>query len=134
MGFWDRVKEQAQKDAGIIKTIKLEYLGGHPKIKGKTIEICETSNSNTLKINRSEFVVTEIDWDEKHSRSAGKAAAGAILGGLATGGIGLIAGAAIGGKKKDESTVTISVTEGSVSYHIQVRCNQAEFAKLSSML
>lgn len=87
LGFWERVKEQVNKDAGIIKTIKLEYLGGHPKIKGKIIEICETSNSNTLKINRNEFVVTDMDWDEKHSRNAGnagKAAAGAIIGGLAT--------------------------------------------------
>ncbi|MBM7600355.1 hypothetical protein JOC34_002746 [Virgibacillus halotolerans] len=41
--------------------------------------------------------------EEKHTRSAGKAAAGAIVGGVLTGGLGAIAGAAIGGKKKDDS-------------------------------
>lgn len=41
--------------------------------------------------------------EEKHTRSAGKAAAGAIVGGVLTGGLGAIAGAAIGGRKKDDS-------------------------------
>ncbi len=42
--------------------------------------------------------------EEKHTRSAGKAAAGAIVGGVLTGGLGAIAGAAIGGRKKDDSS------------------------------
>ncbi len=41
--------------------------------------------------------------EEKHTRSAGKAAAGAIVGGVLTGGLGAIAGAAIGGRKRDDS-------------------------------
>lgn len=41
--------------------------------------------------------------EQSHTRSAGKAAAGAIVGGVLTGGVGAIVGAAIGGRKKDNS-------------------------------
>lgn len=49
--------------------------------------------------------------EEKHTRSAGKAAAGAIIGGVLTGGLGAIAGAAIGGRKKDDSTFWIDFAD-----------------------
>lgn len=47
-------------------------------------------------------------------RSAGKAAAGAIIGGVLTGGIGAIAGAAIGGRSRDASTITLTVAYGEI--------------------
>lgn len=44
--------------------------------------------------------IVSLTLDKASKRSAGKAAAGAIIGGALTGGIGLLAGAAIGGRKK----------------------------------
>lgn len=49
--------------------------------------------------------------EEKHTRSAGKAAAGAIVGGVLTGGVGAIVGAAVGGRKKDDSTFWIDFAD-----------------------
>ena len=51
--------------------------------------------------------ITALSFDEKTTRSAGKTAAGAIIGGFLTGGVGLIAGAAIGARKKDASSIYI---------------------------
>src|SRR5699024_12179361 len=42
--------------------------------------------------------------DQSETRCAGKAEAGAIVGGVLTGGFGAIAGAAVGGGKQDNST------------------------------
>lgn len=45
-------------------------------------------------------------------RSGGKAAAGAIIGGVLTGGIGLIVGAAIGGRKRKTASYLIRLDDG----------------------
>lgn len=49
---------------------------------------------------------------EETYRHGGKAAAGAVVGGLLTGGVGLIAGAAIGGRRRKEGMYTIHLTDG----------------------
>lgn len=61
--------------------------------------------------------------EEKHTRSAGKAAAGAIIGGALTGGVGAVAGAAIGGRKRDASTFWIDFMdyETKQKFSVQVR-------------
>lgn len=53
--------------------------------------------------------ILEVGLNQETYRSAGKAAAGAIVGGLLTGGIGLIAGAAIGGKRRKENQLHLVI-------------------------
>lgn len=54
--------------------------------------------------------VTPIDEDKY--RSAGGAAAGAIIGGVLTGGIGLLAGAAIGGRRRQRAAFVVVFDDG----------------------
>lgn len=54
--------------------------------------------------------------EEEAYRSGGKAAAGAIIGGVLTGGVGLIAGAAIGGRRRKSATVFIHFNDGAHVY------------------
>ena len=49
--------------------------------------------------------------EQAHTRSGGKAAAGAIIGGALTGGVGAVIGAAIGGRKKDDSLFWIEFAD-----------------------
>lgn len=60
--------------------------------------------------------IAAIDADQ--FRSAGGAAAGAIIGGVLTGGIGLIAGAAIGGRRQKAASYLIHFTDG---HHIAIQ-------------
>lgn len=53
--------------------------------------------------------VETMDTDEY--RNGGTAAAGAIIGGILTGGIGLLAGAAFGGRKKGSRVIRLRFTE-----------------------
>lgn len=63
------------------------------------------------KLTEDDFAsVTLIDEDKY--RSAGGAAAGAIIGGLLTGGIGFIAGAAFGGRRRTETSFLIMLKSG----------------------
>lgn len=64
-----------------------------------------------VKIEKKLYYFLGLHKEEKHTRSAGKAAAGAIIGGVLTGGVGAIAGAAIGGRKKDDSTFWIDFAD-----------------------
>lgn len=72
--------------------------------------------------------------EERHTRSAGKAAAGAIIGGVLTGGIGAIAGAAIGGRKKDDSSFWIDFAdyETKQEFSVQVKQGKGNFHEISS--
>src|SRR5665647_1968895 len=94
------------------RNYEIEYLGGHPdwpkssniyfqvKPENKNIMLQERG---FLTLNRRLIIdaeeITSVDLEDKKSRSIGKSAAGAIIGGILTGGIGLIAGAAIGASK-----------------------------------
>ncbi len=50
--------------------------------------------------------------DEEQFRSAGKAVAGAAIGGVLTGGVGLLAGAAFGGRRRKTATVFVEFNDG----------------------
>lgn len=64
--------------------------------------------------------------EESHTRSAGKAAAGAIIGGALTGGVGAIVGAAVGGKKKDASSFFVDFMDIETKQEFTVQVKQAK--------
>ncbi len=57
-------------------------------------------------------ITSVVELDAETFRSGGKAAAGAIIGGVLTGGVGLIAGAAIGGRKRKSASYLIRFSDG----------------------
>ena len=61
---------------------------------------------------RQEDIATLSLIDEEKYRSAGGAAAGAIIGGVLTGGIGLIAGAALGGRQQGRAAFVVVFKDG----------------------
>lgn len=65
--------------------------------------------------------ITEIGLNQETYRSAGKAATGAIIGGVLTGGIGFIAGAAIGGKRRKENELTLVVNYENESCYLELK-------------
>lgn len=56
--------------------------------------------------------IIDISFESQSKRSGARAATGALIGGVLTGGIGLLAGAAIGAKAKDKSEITLLFNEG----------------------
>ena len=73
--------------------------------------------------------ITEID--EEQYRSAGGAAAWAIAGGVLTGGIGLLAGAAIGGRRRRVGTYLIVFEDGAF---IAIEERRKQFVKKLNVL
>lgn len=96
--------------------MKLDVIKGIKGIKGKVVMV-PTRNTGEVNVQSGFSMpikkqITNIEWQHKEGRSGGKAAVGAIGGGLLAGPLGLIAGAAIGGKKNEISTAVINFEEG----------------------
>jgi hypothetical protein len=115
--------------------IKLKILTGCKHVKGSDVSIDKVSPGvmkfKTGLFTSTNLAVADLDWQGATSRSGGKAAAGAIIGGVLTGGLGLLAGAAIGGRKKDASTAIITFEDGQKLF---VKANGKEFEKLQTWL
>ncbi|UAY53447.1 SHOCT domain-containing protein [Ferruginibacter albus] len=109
MGFFDAMK---------FPVYTLKYEGGLPGFKPAPGSIQFKNDQAELKImvgfSRKTILlnpddIVEVGLDQETYRSAGKAAAGAIVGGILTGGIGLLAGAALGGKRRKENHLHLVV-------------------------
>ena len=68
--------------------------------------------------------IVEIGLNQETYRSAGKAAAGAIVGGVLTGGIGLLAGAALGGKRRKDNEMTLVVDYQGTECNIELKSSK----------
>ncbi|WP_144558538.1 hypothetical protein [Shouchella miscanthi] len=130
--------EKSQTTNRTLGSIKLEHLGGHPRVKKGNVTIKAGKESGTLQFGSRSIMVTGMGWEEKGKRSGGKAAAGAVVGGIVTApitwGAGAIVGAAIGGRKKDDSVVAIAFSDGSVNYTMYLKADAKEYQKLCKLL
>jgi len=109
---------------------KIKYLGGHPDMsKPCDVDIDVSKRNNSLKMSGGGIFsykeieipidkIVHIGFEEKKKRSAGKTAAGAVVGGILTGGIGLLAGAAIGGKRRDDSNLYITIEHNNREFDV----------------
>ncbi len=114
MGLFKAMKRQ-------FSSIQVKYLGGHPDLAVSSLVGLEEDGDNilfcagvnwepVLTVPKTDIVHLTID--QSNERSLGKAVAGAVVGGVLTGGIGAVAGAAIGGHKKDTSVIVMTVKYG----------------------
>ncbi|SDJ75906.1 hypothetical protein [Salimicrobium halophilum] len=75
----------------------------------------------------------DIVWEKDAERSGGKAAAGAIGGGLVLGPLGAIGGAAVGGRKKDTSSAFLYLQphEEDEDMVLHVECDKKMYQQIS---
>ena len=110
-----------------------KYEGGLPNTNGpKDIQITFKTKEGVIELKTIEFLggskflirpeqVVEIGLDQNSYRHAGKTAKGAIIGGLLTGGVGLIAGAALGGKRRTENKLTLVLNINNFDHHVFIK-------------
>ncbi|EAE2750796.1 hypothetical protein A0I81_10110 [Listeria monocytogenes] len=126
MGFFNKVET-------------LEIISGKEQIglKSNLTNMIEVAPGIVIFDNiETQYVYQGFMWNQNHKRSAGKAATGAIVGGVLTGGIGAIAGGAIGAKKKDNSHAVVSLLRISDSVPVQliVKCDKKKASKLGGFV
>lgn len=98
---------------------KVKYLIGYPGWDSKksvtvviakdAMRIAEPYTNNEIIIKAKDIL--DVSFDAKSKRSGTRAATGALIGGVLTGGIGLLAGAAIGAQAKDKSELVLLFNE-----------------------
>jgi hypothetical protein len=114
--------------------MELDVLRGNRDVQGKRIAIMYTKKKGVVTIfpekpakKKFDVEVIGVEWTHGTGRSAGTTAIGAIGGGLLAGGIGAIAGAALGGRKKDQSTGVLHFADGN---NLVVHMSAKEFQQL----
>ena len=117
--------------------VVLKIIGGQNLLskKQKPVVIMKsTKEPGVVIVEKKEFHYLGLQVDKNHERSAGKAATGAIVGGVLTGGIGAIAGAALGGRKKDTSTAMIGFVDKETNrqFDVQIEYDKNTKVGLSS--
>lgn len=121
----------------LMPRVILPILVGAKELKGKQLTIIQTNEKGIVTIFvgwdgiPKKYKLLGVEWSYDTKRNAGAAAAGAILGGVLTGGIGAIAGAAIGGRKRDNSTAILHIEDVGEIY---VKCKPNDFETLRDML
>jgi hypothetical protein len=85
---------------------------------------------------KTPFKVTGVEWEESATRSGGKAAVGAIAGTVIAGPLGTIAGAAIGGRKKDNSKAFVYLTNSETGEEVtlHIRCDEKTYTEINSFM
>lgn len=114
------------------KQVVFTVIGGKnllPKSAGNIYRMVSEEKKHgdgVVKIGKKLYYFLGAHKEEKHTRSAGKAAAGALIGGALTGGAGAIVGAAIGGRKKDDSTFWIDFADYETKREFSVQVKPAK--------
>lgn len=81
------------------------------------------------------FKLIAVNWEESHARSGGKAAAGAIAGTLIAGPLAGVAGAALGGKRKDTSKAYLHlIDQEGIEHQVHIQCDQRLYTQLSNLI
>jgi hypothetical protein len=84
---------------------------------------------------KKKWTLVGIDWEESHTRSAGKAATGAIVGKMVAGTTGAIVGAAMGGKQIDTSKAYLRIRgEDGNEHTLHIKCDEKLYRKLSALM
>jgi len=120
--------------------MQLQVIAGNHYIPTGKVTITNGATLRELKFkiswtNTQTAVVRSIEWQGKKESSAKGAIGGAVAGAILSGGIGAIAGAAIGGRSKDASTAVIGLEDdkGQVS-EIYVKCSGKEYETLQRLI
>jgi hypothetical protein len=129
---------------------KIEYKGGHSKMpKPCTVEIDINPEMKFVKLRETGWLgnaasvviyvseIINISLDEKSKRSLGKTAAGAIIGGVLTGGIGLVAGGLFGARSKNTSLLYLTIAPNGKEVNIILKAGkQADglYAEIAALL
>lgn len=85
-----------------------------------------------VKFGKEEFYLRNIQTVEQYKRSAGAAAVGGIAGSLLLGGVGLLAGSAIGGKRKEDNNYIITLQDMKTEELIDVQVKVPKGGKTTS--
>ena len=119
MGFFSSMFE---------KRTGFEVVGGQnmlPKSAGNAYVMLtdKKKGDGVVTIKKKNYYYLGSHLEQSHTRSAGKTAAGAIIGGVLTGGVGAVVGGAIGARKKDTSLIWIDLAdyETKQEFSIQVK-------------
>lgn len=125
------------KDLYIRRRTAFQIIGGTNYFPKAMTNIYAMINYNHLdegvvKIKGKLYYLLGIHREEAYTRSAGRVATGALIGGILTGGVGAIVGGALGAKEKDVSDYFLDFAdyETKQEFTVQVKLQKSAIRSL----
>lgn len=116
------------------KSVSVKIISGKEQVHSKEdIKMIQKQNG-VVSIGGVSYDYLGFDWNEQKYRSGGKAVAGAVIGGVLTGGIGTLVGAAMGGKRRDNSKATIHLEKDGRAIQLIIECDEKKAGELGKLI
>lgn len=141
MGFWkDAMKRRVSLD--ILAGGNDLNLTGKPMPAGiRSAVLIESDRRGEVVVqipflSKDTWRIDGIEWEESARRSGGKAAGGAIIGTFVAGPLGTIAGAAVGGRRRDNSKAFVYLINPETGEEIglHIRCTEKQYKEISTFM
>lgn len=115
------------------RAVVYEVIGGNnllPQSFGNIYTMADERKKcgpGVVSVKKKLYYLLGVHKEEKYSRNVGTTAAGAIVGGVLTGGVGAVVGAAIGARRKDDSIHYIDLVdyETKQEFTVQVKLHKS---------
>lgn len=120
---------------GIVGTsVSVKIISGKEQVHSKEDTKMIQKQNGIISIGGVPYDYLGFDWNEQKYRSGGKAVAGAVIGGVLTGGLGTLVGAAMGGKRRDNSKATIHLEKDNRSIQLIIECDVKKAGELGKLI
>ncbi|MDP1417149.1 hypothetical protein Q8G35_01850 [Peribacillus simplex] len=141
MGFWkDTMKRKISLDI-LAGGNDLNLTGKEIPAGIRSAVMMESDQRGEVVINipflsKDKWRIDGIEWEESARRSGGKAAGGSILGAALIGPIGTIAGAVVGGRRRDNSKAYVYLMNPKTNEEIvlHIRCTKKQYKEISAFM
>lgn len=112
----------------------VEYVAGLSNMKPRRVTLAKVNSDHSVSVHGRVIRVTRCDWIERGRRSGTGALIGGAIGDLALGLPGAVAGAMVGGRRRNASLTALTATVGGIETVVYFRTTAAEHARIMSIL
>ena len=132
--IWQLAKASPEQRKLLMRSRIAYYVAGLPDVRPGKVRVAPTAVQHVIRVRGRELRVARCEWLEKGQRSARGAVLGGAVGDLAFGVPGAVAGALVGGRRRNNSLTALTCDIDGLETVVYFRTTAREHQQLMSVL